>query len=112
MAQIDPEQQRALGVLTETVIAALGPGSIVSREVNRAYRSGRDADLRTASAAFNALPGGQRSRIGVDANRRARRLRERLLSGTGRDWKTLPGAGDERLIVPSPPRFLRPRGDR
>jgi hypothetical protein len=71
----------------------------------------RQADLRTASAAFDALPGWQRSRIGGDAARRAKRLKSRLLQGTARDWRDLPG-GEERITIPSPPRFLRPKPQR
>jgi len=111
MVEIDPMDQRALGVLSETVNNELGPASIVAREVVRAYRSGRKADLRTASAAFDALPGWQRARIGDDATRRAKRLRARLLKGTARDWRELEKGG-ERIVIPAPPRFLRPRAPR
>lgn len=110
MPGIDRRHKQALGVLSETVTAELGPASIVAREVDRAYRSGREADLRTASAAFDALPGWQRSRIGSDADRRARRLKAQLLRGTARDWRDLQDEG--RIGIPSPPRFLRPRGRR
>lgn len=119
MAEIDPLDRRALGVLSETVNAELGAGSIVAREVNRAYRSGRSADLRTASAAFDALPSWQRSSIGDDANRRARRLRAKpveprrtpvreTVRDSARDWQDLREA-QERVVIPSPPRFLKPR---
>lgn len=111
MTEIDARERQALGLLSETVTAELGPASVVAREVNRAYRSGRQADLRTASAAFDALPGWQRNRIGGDAARRAKRLKARLLQGTARDWRDLP-AGDERITIPSPPRFLRPKPQR
>jgi len=119
MAEINRRDRKALEVLSETVTAELGPASIVAREVDRAYRSGRDSDLRTASAAFDALPGWQRSRIGVDATKRARRLRGQtaLSSGrmvgkqtpdvrdTARDWRDI--GDDGRISIPSPPRFLR-----
>lgn len=119
MADIDPLDRRALGVLSETVNAELGAGSIVAREVNRAYRSGRSADLRTASAAFDALPSWQRSSIGDDASRRARRLRAKpteprrtpvreTVRDSARDWQDLREAQD-RVVIPSPPRFLKPR---
>ena len=108
MNEIDARDRQALGLLSETVTAELGPASVVAREVNRAYRSGRKADLRTASAAFDALPAWQRNRIGGDAARRAKRLKARLLQSTARDWRDLPG-GDERITIPSPPRFLRPK---
>ena len=119
MAEIDPLDRRALGVLSETVNAELGAGSIVAREVNRAYRSGRSADLRTASAAFDALPSWQRSSIGDDASRRARRLRAKpveprrtpvreTVRDSARDWQDLREAQD-RVVIPSPPRFLKPR---
>ena len=107
MAEIDQKGKRALGVLSETVTAELGPASIVAREVDRAYRSGREADLRTASAAFNALPGWQRTRIDSDAGRRAKRLKSQLLRGTARDWRELDE--DPRINIRSPPRLLRPR---
>jgi hypothetical protein len=119
MSEIDPLDRRALGVLSETVNAELGAGSIVAREVSRAYRSGRRADLRTASAAFDALPSWQRSSIGDDATRRARRLhataaearrtpvRENVRD-TARDWQDLRESRD-RVVIPSPPRFLKPR---
>lgn len=132
MSEIDPLERRALGVLSETVSAELGAGSIVAREVNRAYRSGRRADLRTASAAFDALPPWQRSTLGDDATRRARRLRAKLADArrtptretkrevardtardTARDWQDLQGreraGSDDRVVIPSPPRFLKPR---
>ncbi|SDF76046.1 MULTISPECIES: hypothetical protein [Thalassobaculum] len=119
MADIDPLDRRALGVLSETVNAELGAGSIVAREVNRAYRSGRSADLRTASAAFDALPSWQRSSIGDDASRRARRMRAKPAEprrtpvresarDSARDWQDLREAQD-RVVIPSPPRFLKPR---
>ena len=108
MNEINARDRQALGLLSETVTAELGPASVVAREVNRAYRSGRTADLRTASAAFDALPVWQRSRIGGDAARRAKRLKARMLQGTARDWRDLPGA-EERINIPSPPRFLRPK---
>ncbi|WPZ35643.1 hypothetical protein T8K17_05745 [Thalassobaculum sp. OXR-137] len=119
MAEIDPLDRRALGVLSETVNAELGAGSIVAREVNRAYRSGRSADLRTASAAFDALPSWQRSSIGDDATRRARRMRAKpaeprrtpvreTVRDSARDWQDLREA-QERVVIPSPPRFLKPR---
>jgi len=119
MVGIDPLDRRALGVLSETVNAELGAGSIVAREVNRAYRSGRSADLRTASAAFDALPSWQRSSIGDDANRRARRMRAKpveprrtpvreTVRDSARDWQDLREA-QERVVIPSPPRFLKPR---
>jgi len=111
MNEIEARDRQALGVLSETVTAELGPASIVAREVNRAYRSGRKADLRTASAAFDALPGWQRARIDGDALRRAKRMKTRMLQGTARDWRDLPG-GDERITIPSPPRFLRPKPPR
>lgn len=126
MSEIDPLERRALGVLSETVSAELGAGSIVAREVNRAYRSGRRADLRTASAAFNALPSWQRSSIGDDATRLARRVQAKLkgaprslareggretVRDTGRDWKDL-ADGPDRVVIPSPPRFLKPRSSR
>ncbi|MDF1792371.1 MAG: hypothetical protein P1U88_10705 [Thalassobaculaceae bacterium] len=119
MSEIDPLDRRALGVLSETVSAELGAGSIVAREVNRAFRSGRSADLRTASAAFDALPSWQRSSIGDDASRRARRLRAKpaeprrtpvreIDRDTARDWRDLRD-GQDRVVIPSPPRFLKPR---
>lgn len=108
MNEIDTRDRQALGLLSETVTAELGPASVVAREVNRAYRSGRRADLRTASAAFDALPGWQRTRINGDATRRAKRLKARLLQSTARDWRDL-SAPDERITIPTPPRFLRPK---
>lgn len=119
MSEIDPLDRRALGVLSETVNAELGAGSIVAREVNRAFRSGRSADLRTASAAFDALPSWQRSSIGDDASRRARRMRAKpveprrtpvreTVRDTARDWGDL-REGQDRVVIPSPPRFLKPR---
>ncbi|MFX4219995.1 MAG: hypothetical protein ACMVO3_02830 [Thalassobaculum sp.] len=119
MSEIDPLDRRALGVLSETVNAELGAGSIVAREVNRAFRSGRRADLRTATAAFDALPPWQRSSIGDDASRRARRLRAQSaeprrtpvrenVRDTARDWQDLRETQD-RVVIPSPPRFLKPR---
>ena len=111
MTEIDSQDRQALGLLSETVTAELGPASVVAREVNRAFRSGRQADLRTASAAFDALPAWQRDRIGGDATRRAKRLKARLLQGTARDWRDLPG-GEERITIPAPPRFLRPKPQR
>lgn len=111
MNEIDARDRQALGLLSETVTAELGPASVVAREVNRAYRSGRTADLRTASAAFDALPAWQRMRIGGDATKRARRAKARLPQSTERDWRDLPG-GDDRINIPSPPRFLRPKPQR
>lgn len=111
MTEIDTRDRQALGLLSETVTTELGPASVVAREVNRAYRSGRQSDLRTASAAFDALPGWQRMRIGGDATKRARKAKARLLHSTERDWRDLPG-GEERINIPTPPRFLRPKPSR
>lgn len=119
MSELDRLDRRALGVLSETVGAELGAGSIVAREVNRAYRSGRRADLRTASAAFDALPGWQRTTIGKDAVHKAEKLQAQTQSrrraavrgavkDTARDWRDLPQDPD-RVLIPSPPRFLKPK---
>ncbi|MCR9070908.1 MAG: hypothetical protein NXI18_04245 [Alphaproteobacteria bacterium] len=119
MSEIDPQDRRALGVLSEVVNAELGAGSIVAREVNRAFRSGRSADLRTASAAFDALPPWQRSSIGDSADHRARRYRAQTVEqrrtpvrenvrDTARDWQDLRETQD-RVVIPAPPRFLKPR---
>ncbi len=122
MSDIDPLDRRALGVLSQTVGAELGTGSIVAREVNRAFRSGRRADLRTASAAFDALPGWQRSTIGQASVRQAHQLkaqerqrprdtRRAGLVDTARDWRQL-GDESDRVVIPSPPRFLKPKPTR
>ena len=130
MSEIDPLDRRALGVLSETVGEELGSGSIVAREVNRAYRSGRRADLRTASAAFDALPAWQRTTIGNDAVHKAHRIHAQAevkrraetragLRDTARDWRDLDQTraqnktqDRDRVVIPSPPRFLKPKATR
>src|SRR3546814_11092750 len=72
MTEIDARDRQALGLLSETVTAELGPASVVAREVSRAHRSGRQPDLRAARAAFAALPGRTPVLNGRRAGRRPR----------------------------------------
>lgn len=115
MAEIDPLNRRALGILSDTVNEQLGPSDLVSREVKRAYISGKLVDQDRAGSVFNSLPGWQRNMIGYAANDRARDVVRLRLGSTGRDWRDLETpalgrkGGDTR--VAPPPRFLLNRDD-
>ena len=110
MAEIDPIDRRALGILSDTVNEQLGPSDVVSREVRRAYTSGKDIDWDRAGSVFNDLPGWQRNMIGFAANDRARDVVRLRLGATGRDWRDLDPAVKSRDQSTSqlspPPRFL------
>ncbi|MBT5266561.1 MAG: hypothetical protein HOL85_17130 [Rhodospirillaceae bacterium] len=118
--------RRALGLFSDTVTAHLGPNDRVSREVRRAYLTGREIDRFMARAAFDALPGWERGRIGSAANDRAQRTVRDALRGTARDWTDLErfdepsstarakdlrggGARGGRNAKPKPPKFLSRR---
>jgi hypothetical protein len=110
MAEIDSTDRRALGVLSDTVNEQLGPSDVVSREVHRAYISGKAIDRDRAGSVFNDLPGWQRNMIGFAANDRARDVVRLRLGSTGRDWRDLGSQARNREPVGSrvspPPRFL------
>jgi hypothetical protein len=113
MAEIDPTDRRALGILSDTVNEQLGPSDVVSREVRRAYTSGKDIDRDRAGSVFNDLPGWQRNMIGFAANDRARDVVRLRLGSTGRDWRELEPStrsrGQSGKQLSPPPRFLLSR---
>ncbi len=110
MAEIDPTDRRALGILSDTVNEQLGPSDVVSREVRRAYTSGTAIDLDRAGSVFNDLPGWQRNMIGFAANDRAHDVVRLRLGSTGRDWRDLEPSTRSRppsgTRLSPPPRFL------
>jgi hypothetical protein len=83
----DTLNYRALGILSETIGAALGGAHDVARAVRRARDSGRKVDFFSARTAFNGLPSWQRRIIGVAAQVRAR---EAIVRRSARDWRELP----------------------
>jgi hypothetical protein len=83
----DKLQHRALGILSDTIGAALGAGHDVARAVRLARDSGRKIDFFSARTAFHGLPGWQRRLLGVAAQVRAR---ETLARKSARDWRELP----------------------
>ena len=88
MAQLpDVLQYRALGILSETIGAALGTTHDVARAVRRARDTGRKVDFFSARTAFNDLPSWQRRIIGAAAQVRAR---EAIIRKSARDWRDLP----------------------
>ncbi|WP_028467562.1 hypothetical protein [Nisaea denitrificans] len=120
MADFDRTDRKALGILSDTISEKLGPSDKVTREIRRAYTSGKQIDRFMARAAFDALPDWQRSDIGSAAENLAHAIiREELGEvapfGTERDWRDMdapqrragparkPGAGGD---MQSPPRFL------
>lgn len=121
MAYIDDIDRRALGILSETLNAELGVRTLVSREVRRAFVSGRSVDMFSASKVFNNLPGKERRRIGNVANDRAFRIVRSGIKNTERDWKDIENdsrssganrqsAGSRNpVFIEAPPKFLRPR---
>ena len=115
MSEINPLDRRALGILSDTVKEQLGPSDLVSREVKRAYTSGKSIDRERAGMVFNSLPGWQRNMIGFAANDRARDVVRLRMGATGRDWRDLeaesakPAPQTGRLSPP--PRFLLSRDD-
>lgn len=110
MAEINPTDRRALGILSDTVNEQLGPSDLVSREIHRAYTSGRSVDCARAGSVFNELPGWQRNMIGFAANDRARDVVRLRLGATGRDWRDLEPSPRPQTTTGStmapPPRFL------
>jgi len=110
MAEIDALDRRALGILSDTVSEQLGPTDLVSKDVRRAYTSGKVIDRNRAGSAFNSLPGWQRNMIGFAANDRARDVVRLQMGSTNRDWRDLELAERDHnalgnLSAP-PPRFL------
>ncbi|EKE76828.1 hypothetical protein [Oceanibaculum indicum] len=101
------QDRQALGILAETVSVTLGMSNIVTREVRRAYESGRTVDLFTAKAAFNALPGWQRQQIGDAAEERAWHF-QRVARASHRDWRELADR-EKTIIFPRLPNGIRPR---
>jgi hypothetical protein len=105
MVDRETADRQALGILSDTVSEELGPTSKVAKEVRRAYTSGRQIDRFMARAAFDSLPGWQRSSIGTKANARAHHAvdggdEQRAPGSTERDWRDL-GARTERRWSPS-----------
>lgn len=112
MAEIDPLDRRALGILSDTVSEQLGPTDLVAREVRRAYTSGKLIDRQRAGSVFDTLPGWQRNMIGYAANDRARDVVRMRLGSTGRDWRDLESRDRDRSPRSAPPpRFLITRDD-
>lgn len=101
------QKRQALGILAETVSVTLGMSNIVTREVRRAYESGRTVDLFTAKAAFNALPGWQRQQIGDAAEERAWQFL-RIARASQRDWRDLADR-EKTIIFPRLPNGIRPK---
>ena len=52
MSQIDPLDRRALGILSSAINKQLGVSNLVSREVDRAYRSGEIKDFTGISRVY------------------------------------------------------------
>ena len=52
MSQIDPLDRRALGILSSAMNKQLGVSNLVSREVDRAYRSGEIKDVVGVTTSF------------------------------------------------------------
>ncbi|KZD03350.1 hypothetical protein [Oceanibaculum pacificum] len=104
----ETQERRALEILVDTVSVTLGRSNIVTREVRRAFESGRPVDFFTAKAAFNALPSWQRQQIGDAAAERAWTVR-RLFRATSRDWRDI-GDRDKTILFPVIPRGVQPNG--
>ena len=101
------QDRQALGILAETVSVTLGMSNIVTREVRRAYESGRTVDLFTAKAAFNALPGWQRQQIGDAVEERAWQFL-RVARASQRDWRDLADR-EKTILFPRLPNGIRPK---
>lgn len=110
MAEIDLSDRRALGILSDTVNEQLGPSDLVTREVHRAFTSGKEIDRVRAGSVFNDLPGWQRNMISFATNDRARDVVRLRLEATGRDWCDLESPARSREQsgerISPPPRFL------
>ncbi len=89
MEQIDSLDRRALGILSDTIIEHLGASDSVSKEVERAYKSGKITDQERATSVFNSLPGWQRNMIGYAADNRAREIVSLKTFTSERDWRYL-----------------------
>lgn len=119
MASFETTDRRALGILSDTVSEKLGPSDKVTREIRRAYTSGKQIDRFMARAAFDALPGWQRGDIGSAAEHLAHAIVREALHGrpfeTERDWRDMdspknrarPARAPENAgDLQAPPRFL------
>lgn len=119
MSNFETTDRRALGILSDTVAEKLGPSDKVTREIRRAYTSGKQIDRFMARAAFDALPGWQRGDIGSAAEQLAHAIIREALDGqpfgTERDWRDM--EQPQRRVRPvrkpeasgdlqAPPRFL------
>jgi hypothetical protein len=111
MSENDSADRRALGILSDTVAAELGASNKVSKEIRRAYTSGRQIDRFMARAAFDALPGDERSKISRKAIVQAQQTAEPDFMATARDWRDMEPPGRKARATPrrspsAPPRFL------
>ena len=89
MSQIDPLDRRALGILSSAMNKKLGVSNLVSREVDRAYRSGEIKDVTRAGLLFAALPGWQKVDVQREAHEKAYLSLRRADKNSERDWERI-----------------------
>lgn len=89
MSQIDPLDRRALGILSSAMNKQLGVSNLVSREVDRAFRSGEIKDVTRAGLLFATLPRWQKVDVQREAHDKAYSSLKRTDKNSERDWESI-----------------------
>ena len=89
MSHIDVFDRRALGILSSAMDKQLGISNLVSREVNRAFKTGQLKDRTRASLLFDSLPRWQRIEVQKEADDQAYKLMAKNKKTTARKWGDL-----------------------
>ncbi|MBH67072.1 MAG: hypothetical protein CMM58_01845 [Rhodospirillaceae bacterium] len=98
MSQIDPLDRRALGILSRAMNKQLGVSNLVSREVSRAFETGKLKDKNRAGLLFDSLPGWQKIEVQREADDQAYILMEQKKSNTGREWNISKLEGKKNVL--------------
>ena len=98
MPQIDPLDRRALGILSSAMNEQLGVSNLVSREVDRAYRSGEIKDVTRAGLLFATLPRWQKIEVQREAHDKAYLSLKRADKNSERDWRSI-SSGNQRKYL-------------
>ena len=100
MSQIDPIDRRALGILSRAMNKQLGVSNLVSREVTRAFETGKLKDKNRAGLLFDSLPGWQKIEVHREADDQAYILMEQKKRNTAREWN-IATPNEKKSVVPS-----------
>ena len=98
MSQIDPLDRRALGILSSAMNKQLGVSNLVSREVDRAYRSGEIKDVTRAGLLFATLPRWQKVEVKREAQDKAYLSLKSADKNSERDWRSI-SSGNQRKCL-------------